>query len=381
MHSSPSTHWLEIEAAAVHHNLGIFRAVVGASTSLACVVKANGYGHGLEQVAPVARGVCDWLAVHNADEARRLREIGHTCPILVMGFVPQNQLDGLDANVHLVISVDDAVEWVARYRAKSGVRIPVHLKIETGTNRQGFDPREIPELCRAAIRNGVDIVGLSTHFANIEDTLEHEFAGRQIDRFEAAVESATTALGHRPPIIHAACSAAALLFRETDFDLIRVGVAAYGHWPSRETRLSWILEHGRNGLDLQPVATWKVQVGQLKRVATGQTVGYGRTWSALRPTTLAILPVGYADGYPRCLGNRARALVNGYHAPVVGRVCMNILMLDVTDVPDVRIGTEAVLLGRQGSAAVTAEELAELSGTINYELLARLSPTIPRVVV
>jgi alanine racemase len=188
-------------------------------------------------------------------------------------------------------------------------------------------------------------------------------------------------LGSDVPFVHAACSAASLLIRETDFNLARIGISMYGHWPSRETRLTWILDHGRNGVKLEPALSWRTVIGQFQHVATGETVGYGRTWRALRETRLAVLPVGYADGYPRALSNRARVLVGGRPVPVVGRVCMNMTMVDITDVRDVAVGDDVVLLGRQGDAAVTAEELAELSGTINYEFLARLSPTIPRFVV
>ena len=155
----------------------------------------------------------------------------------------------------------------------------------------------------------------------------------------------------------------------------------YGHWPSRETRLSWTLEHGRDGLELRPVLSWRTCVGQLQPVAKGESVGYGRTWTALRETVLGVVPVGYSDGYPRALGNRSRVVVRGRPAPVVGRVCMNIFMVDVTDVPGVEVGDEVTLVGRNGEAVITVEELADLCGTINYEFLARLSPAIPRVTV
>jgi alanine racemase len=261
------------------------------------------------------------------------------------------------------------------------VSLPVHLKVDTGTHRQGVSVGELPTVCRVAAREGLEVVGVATHFANIEDTLDHGFAGTQRDLFERALAVVRHELGAVPPWVHASCSAAALLFRECDYSLVRVGISAYGHWPSRETQLSWVLQHGRDGVRLKPVLTWKSLVGQLQHVAQGETVGYGRTWTALRPTRLAVLPLGYADGYPRSLGNRARVLVRGVPAPVVGRVCMNIVMVDVSDIPEVGVGEEVVLIGQQGEATITAEELAGLSGTINYELLARLSPSIPRVVV
>ncbi len=183
------------------------------------------------------------------------------------------------------------------------------------------------------------------------------------------------------PYVHAACSAAALLFREADFSMARVGISLYGHWPSKETHLSWLLAHGRDGVKLEPALSWRALVGQVKDVPRGSPIGYGLTFRPTRDSRIAVLPVGYADGYPRSLSNRASVLLRGCRAPVVGRVCMDIVMVDVTDVPGVREGDVVTLIGCDGGESVTAEELAELAGTINYEVLARLSPEIPRFLV
>lgn len=373
--------WIEIDAAALQHNLELFRGIVSSGSALLAVVKANAYGHGLREVAPQAARTADWLGVHGAGEARRLRELGVRCPILLMGLVPPSELRDLDRDMHLVVSSIEALEWVRAYRERTRVALPVHVKVDIGTKRQGVQPGEIPEFVTAAARQGIDIVGVTGHYANIEDTIEHEFARHQLRRFEDAVDLLRSELGGEPPHIHASCSAAALLFRDTDFSLVRVGISMYGHWPSRETRLSWKLEHRGTGFDLRPVLTWKTLVGQLQPVERGESVGYGRTWTAARTTQLAVLPVGYSDGYSRALGNRSRVVIRGRHAPVVGRVCMNIMMVDVTDIDGVEIGDEVVLLGGRGTESVSAEELAGLSETINYEFLARLSPSLPRVVV
>ena len=373
--------WLEVDAQALRHNLHVFRQILSGGTKLAAVVKANAYGHGLAEVAPLAGASADWLAVHTAAEARRLRELGLRNPVLIMGFIARGELHDLDADIHVFVSTREVLRWLGEYRRSSGILLPIHLKIDTGTKRQGLDRSSIAEICRAAAGEGLSIVGIATHFANIEDTLEHEFARRQLELFGDAIAVLRRELGGEVPYVHAACSAASLLFRETDFNLARIGISMYGHWPSRETRLTWILDHGRDGVKLEPTLSWRTVIGQLQRASTGESVGYGRTWRALRPTLLAVLPVGYADGYARALGNRARVLMGGRPVPVVGRVCMNMMMVDVTDLPGVAVGDEVVLLGHQGDSVVTAEELAELSGTINYEFLARLSPAIPRFVV
>lgn len=375
------THWIDVSSSALRHNLGVIRSALTKDTLVAGVVKANAYGHGLEQVVPAISQTVDWLAVHSASEARAVRNVGFEGPLLVMGFAPSWELHGLDGNVHVMVSTPKVLDGIADFRERTGVAMPVHIKVETGTHRQGVPLEAVPRLIRYAATKRLDVVGIATHFANIEDTLNHDFARQQMTEFEGAVEAATRELGERPPFVHAACSAAALLFPESDYTLARVGISMYGQWPSRETRLSWILKHRQDAVDLRPALTWTALVGQIQTVSAGGTVSYGRTWTALRPTRLAVLPVGYSDGYSRALGNRARVLVRGVPAPVVGRVCMNITLVDVTDVPGAALGDEAVLIGRQGAQEVTAEELASLTGTINYELLARLSQTTPRRLV
>jgi alanine racemase len=376
-----SAQWIEVDGGALIHNLDLFRKTIGNETQMLAVVKANAYGHGLAEVAPVVAKAADWCGVHTAGEARELRNLGVKTPILVMGFVPPSELFDLDSDVHLLVSSPESLEWIASYRQQTEVSLPVHIKIDIGTKRQGVSVSDLGEMFKTASQRGIDVVGIASHFANIEDTIEHEFARLQLQRFEDALGVVRRETGELPPFIHASCSAAALLFRETDFTLARVGISMYGHWPSRETRLSWLMDHQDDGMHLRPVLTWKALVGQLQSVERDESVGYGRTWTALRDSQLAVIPVGYADGYSRALGNRGRVLIRGRSAPVVGRVCMNILMADVTDIDGVSIGDEVVLIGRQGEDEVPVEELASLSDTINYEFLARVSPMIPRVVV
>jgi alanine racemase len=378
---SKSPQWIEIHRDNLLQNVAFLRASVAKGTELAAVVKSNAYGHGLTQVTESLRSSVDWFAVHTAEEARQIRQLGIDSRILVMGFVPESELFELDREIHIGISTPETVLGLGNFRRRTGISLPVHIKIETGTNRQGVLVDQIPELCSLVAKEGLDVAGSATHFANIEDTLEHEFARFQLAEFERGIELLGTSIGEKPEYIHAACSAAALLFRETDFTMIRAGISLYGHWPSRETRLAWVLKkRGENG-ELKPVLAWRALVGQLKLVPKGATVGYGRTWSALRDTKVAVIPIGYADGYPRSVGNRAHVLIAGCRAPVIGRVCMNITMVDVTDIPGVKVGDEVTLIGVQGEQGVSAEELAELAGTINYELLARISPAILRVVV
>jgi alanine racemase len=376
------TTWMEIDSGALRDNLALFRGLVSESTRQLAVVKANAYGHGLVETSRlcVAEGVA-MLGVHCADEVAALRAAGVEAPILVMGYLTPEQVDAVvDPSVHVLVSSREVLEALAGRARRLAVRLPVHIKVDTGTHRQGVTVDEAGEIAASARDLGLEVAGVATHFANIEDTTDHSYAFAQLERFRAAVAAVREAVGE-VPFVHAACSAAALLFREADFTMVRLGISLYGHWPSKETYLSWLLAHGRDGVHLKPVLSWRARVGQLKGIAAGDPIGYGLTYRPTRHSRIAVLPVGYADGYPRALSTRARVLLRGKPAPVVGRVCMDIVMADVTDIPDAAEGDVATLIGADGAERVRAEELAEMAGTINYEILARLSPAVTRVVV
>ena len=264
--------------------------------------------------------------------------------------------------------------------ARTGRPLHVHLKLETGTHRQGLPEDTLFELAREiASTRGLELAGLSTHFADIEDTTDHGFASGQIELFERAA-ARLDAAGLRPRMLHAACSAAAILFPRTHLDVARAGIGLYGLWPSRETLVS-ARERALAEIDLRPVMTWKTRVAQVKDVPAGGYVGYGRTFRTTRPSRIAVLPLGYYEGYPRSLSGRAHVLVRGCRAPVVGRICMNMTMIDVTDIEGVRAGDEAVLLGRSGDELIRAEDLANWAGTIHYEIVSRVYPSLPRIPV
>ncbi len=376
------TNWIEVSRAALAGNIALFRRLLQPGTAFLAVVKANGYGHGLQQVAQVCvdEGV-DMLGVHTADEVAALRRAGVRLPVLVMGYLtPRQVAEVVDPGVHVLVSSRQVLEALAAHSRRLGVALPLHIKVDTGTHRQGVPPAEAADLADAARAAGLAVTGLATHFANIEDTTDHSYAYLQLERFRGVVAAVRDRVGP-VPVVHAACSAAALLFREADFNMVRVGISLYGHWPSKETHLSWLLEHGRDGVKLEPALAWRARVGQVKEVAAGAPIGYGLSYRPTRASRIAVLPVGYAEGYPRALSSRGRVLVHGRAAPVVGRVCMNIFMADVTDVGRVEDGDVATLIGADGNERVTVEELAENAGTINYEILARLSPTLPRLLV
>jgi alanine racemase len=370
--------WVEIDLAAVEHNVSEFRRRLGDGVLLGAVVKSNAYGHGMREVAGAARRAgAEWLCVNNVDEGAALRGAGHDTPILVMGYVPLEALPGLvEHDLQPVVYNLETVDRLERLAARAGRTVGLHLKVETGTNRQGVLERDVPSFVeRIAGSGSLRLAGVSTHFANIEDTTDHRFAERQIESFSRIARTVKERGGN--PLRHAACSAAVLLFNRTHFDLARIGISLYGVWPSRETYVS-CLERGKPSLDLRPVMTWKTRIAQIKDVEEGEYVGYGCTWRATRPTRIAVLPVGYYEGYDRGLSGVAHVLVRGRRAPVRGRVCMNMTMVDVTDVPGAVLEDEAVLLGSQGDERVSAEQLAQWCGTIPYEILSRIHPSLPR---
>jgi len=373
--------WCEVSAHALRTNLAEFRRLVGPTCRVAPVVKANAYGHGLVPVARVlAEAGADALCVNDLWEASVLREAGVALPLHVVGRVPPEQApDAVALDVSLVAYDGEVLEALDAAGRAAGRPVRVHLKVETGTNRQGVGADELLVLCRrAAGLRGVRITGLSTHFADIEDTTDHAFAQAQLARFQAAV-AAIRAEGFAIEEANLANSAATILWPETHLAMARVGIAIYGLWPSKETLVSAALAH-RDRIVLRPALTWKTRIAQIKDVAAGEWIGYGRTFRTTHPSRLAVLPVGYYDGYDRKLSNLAYVLVGGRRAPVRGRICMNMTLVDVTDVPEARTGDEAVLLGAQGDDAVTAEQFAAWADTINYEVTTRIAESIPRKV-
>jgi alanine racemase len=376
-------HWIELDSEALGHNLGQFRKIIGDVRQLLVMVKANAYGHGMPQIAPlaVARGA-DWLGVHTLQEAAALQELGlRDSPILIFGYVPLDELqEAVERGLHMTVYNPETIDRLGVICRRLNRNAHVHLKLETGTNRQGVVPDRLEELAGFLRRfPEVEVEGVSSHFADIEDTTDHSFAKRQLEAFRdmtARLEALEIPVLYR----HMSCTAAGILFPETHFELLRVGIGLYGLWPSKETYVS-CLQQEREPVQLHPVLAWKARIVQIKDVRKGDYIGYGRTYRTTRNTRLAVLPVGYSDGYPRQLSNVAHVLIGGQRAPLRGRVAMNFITVDVTDIPEAKLEDSAVLLGFEGGDAVSADMLAAWSGTINYEIVARLNPTIPRLVI
>lgn len=371
--------WVEVDEQRLRSNIQAFRRAIAPGTQLMVVVKANAYGHGLETAGPIAAELADWLGVNSLEEAEEVRLLGIEKPVLILGHTPVSKLDSVvDNGFRQVLYRLDVAEQLAASAKRLGRIAHAHVKLETGTHRQGVPLSELAEFAKALREiSHLEIEGAYTHFANIEDTLDHTFAQNQLAQFRRAVD-ALKGHGVYPTLTHTAATSAAVLYPDTHFNMVRVGIGAYGIWPSRETQLA-ARERGRV-LNLSPALTWKSRIAQIKELKAGDYVGYGLTYKATHPMKVAVVPVGYYDGYDRKLSNNGRALVHGETVSVIGRVAMNMTMFDVSDVPVVP-DDEIVLLGHQGSAEIRVEDLAERIGTVGYEVVSRINPLIPRILV
>ena len=359
--------WADVDAAAIRHNVGVIRDVVGDAVAVMAMVKAGGYGHGdLLAAAAALEGGATWLGVSSAEEALRLRAEGFSCRVLILGAAAPTHLPALvGAGVHLAVWDPEQVELAAA----AGARTPalLHLKVDSGMGRLGAPPAQVPELMAAVDRAGarVEPVAAFTHFADAEDDREYTLAQ------DAVFLEAAGAMRRRWPglLLHAANSAAALGLPATRHHLVRCGIAIYGYAPG-----------GAEGAArLRPAMSFHARVTQVKTVHGGQSVGYGRAWVAERDTRVASIAAGYADGVQRAQSNRGTVLVGGRRCPIIGRVSMDQLSADVSLVEGVRAGDEAVLFGRQGSAWLGADEVGAAVGTISYEVLCAVSARVPRL--
>lgn len=357
---------IEVDLDAIAQNLGAIRSR-RPGRSICCVIKADAYGHGLVPVAKtlVYAGV-EWLAVALVEEGVVLRNAGIQTPILVLG----GALDGgYEAIVeHTLTPVVFRPEHV-RMLGATGRRVSVHLKVDTGMARLGVQPPELDDLLRTFHdQPSVLLDGLMTHFANADEE-DHDTNQRQMALFRNALARVRTS-GFSPKHIHASNSAALSSFDDGETTWVRPGLLTYGLSPLNPA-----------DPELRPAMRWTTSPVLVKTVSAGTSVSYGAQWTAKQDSVLATLPVGYADGYPRSLGNKSHALVNGRRVPVVGTVCMDMCMIDVTDAGPVAVGDEVVLLGQQGDAYIGAHELAKHAGTIVYEIVTGVQKRVPRVYV
>ena len=360
-----------IDLDALAYNVNNIRQRLPVGVKLLGVIKANAYGHGAIEIGRFLEKYCDCFGVACVDEAMELIHAGIKTPILVLGYVSPHEYDVVIKNgIRIpIFSYDDAVRLSeeAQWQHKPAY---FHFCIDTGMSRIGFQvSEETADICNAICHlPGIYAEGLFSHFATADEADLSQAIQQQtlFKQFIYMLEKR----GIRIPLKHINNSAGIINFDEC-FDMCRMGIITYGLYPSEE------VDHSK--LPLRPILQWKATISHVKELPPGRAISYGATYVTDRPTTVATIPVGYADGYPRCLSNRGRVIVNGWYAPILGRVCMDQLMIDVTGVPDVHVGTEVILVGEQDGCQLTMEEVSNAAHSFNYELPCRISPRVPRV--
>lgn len=356
--------WININAQVLRFNYAYFRKIAG--VPVMAVVKSNAYGHGLVGTAKILSGFRvfrrdGWFAVDSITEALRLRREGIDRPILVLGYtLPGRYAEAARRGITVTVSNFEALRSLSRVRRKPAF----HLKLDTGMHRQGFQPEDMPKLIRILKSYGLKPGGAYSHFAAAENALASR---KQYRVFRDALAELVRA-GIKAPHIHMSATGGVFLRRAAGCTLVRVGLGLYGYLPS-----------GKKGI-LHPVAEWKTMIGELKDVAQGERVGYDLTERMPRPTRLAVLPVGYWHGFDRGLSSVGEVLIRGRLAKVLGRVSMDMIAVDVTGIPGVRIGDEVVLIGWQGKKFIGADDMAAKIKTTAYEVLTRMNPLIKKII-
>ncbi len=362
--------WIEIDKKAVSHNFLTFKKLINTKTKLLGVVKSNAYGHELMGFSRVLSDLgIDWLGVDSITEAHTLRRHKINNRILVLGYTLPANFD-LAGNHGIALTISDFINLGMAKKHKGDITI--HLKIDTGMHRQGFLLKDLPKAL-SIIKNSknIKLQGVYTHFAAAKAPDWSGQTQKQIEQFEKAVALAKKI---QPNIIaHASASAGTLNYAFAHFDMVRVGAGLYGLWPSLETKLS-----KEKQLQLKPVLTWKTIISEVKTLEKGEKIGYDFTEELKRKTRVAILPIGYWHGYWRALSGKACVLAGGKRAKVLGRISMDMTAIDITDASQAKVGDEVVLIGRQGKENITADELAEIAGTTNYEIITRINPLIKK---
>jgi alanine racemase len=364
MRHRPTVAVVDLEA--IRHNI---RALKPERADVMAVVKANGYGHGSIQVARAAQSAgATWLGVALVEEGFELRDAGNTCRILALSeFPPGSEKEAVAAGLTPSLYTEEGLYRLAEAAGSIGRPVGVHVKVDTGMHRVGLHPNQAIDFISRLLDAGLELEGLWTHFAKSE-YVNDPFTERQLERFNKVVELLGER-GMRPRYLHAANSGAVMSRPETHFDLVRLGIAMYGLSPGHDLAEA----AGR----LRPAMSWKSSVAMTKRVDAGEAISYGHRYSLRRPSTIATIPVGYADGYSRLVGGKAEVLIRGRRYPVAGTVTMDQLMVDCGDDP-VEPGDDVVLIGRQGDERITADDLAEWMGTINYEVVCGVSERVPK---
>jgi len=367
--------WVEIDTNILINNISVLRSMLPDATKLMCVIKSNAYGHGLIGVARIIQKIGNiYLAVDSFGEAVSLRENKIKLPILVLGFVPEACFkECANKNIGITISSIKPLKSLLKFKNKKA--LSVSIKIDSGLHRQGFlwKDRNILFSYLDKLPEGVSISGLYSHCAVLDEKNGKKFTKGQVEIFTKWRDEFNKN-GYFPGT-HIFSSSGAFIKEKEKFDFVRCGIALYGHYPS-----DWIGNLASKNT-LKPVLSWKTIVSETKKINKGESVGYGLTEKVTKYSTIAVCPVGYWQGYPRSLSRKGIVLINGKRAKVLGAISMDMMVVDITGIRNVKQGSKVTLIGKDKREEVSAEEVAKLAGTISYEILTRINPEIPRIYI
>lgn len=379
--------YIELDRSALENNLRFLRTNDTNGIRFSSVIKGNAYGHGISNYLPMAEkcGI-DHFSVFSADEAAGACKF-RTNPktdIMIMGMIRDEELSwAIETGIEFYLFEKDRLNAAIEASKKARQRARIHLQIETGMNRTGFEEAEWKEVFRKVNENRehLDLRGICTHYAGAESVANYYRVQNQDQTFRRALDIAKSELG-KLPAVHAASSAAFLTYPEMHYDMVRIGIAQYGFWPSRETYMH-VLKNNRSFTQdpLIRILNWKSEIMSTKWVKEGEFIGYGNVFMTSRKMRIATIPIGYTHGFGRNLTNAGYVLVNGERARVVGLVNMNMLTVEITDMPNAKKGDEVVIIGRQNGQEITVASFGEMSNNLNYEVLTRLPASIPREIV
>ncbi len=371
--------WAEVDIDAIRHNFKEIRKKVGNDTEIMCVIKADGYGHGAVFLGQYYEKLgADRFAVSNIEEALQLRESGITKPILILGFTPAEMAKELaDNDITQAVLSTDYAKQLSENAAADNVTVKAHIKLDTGMSRIGFmyqdierDKNSLDDIKQVCSLPGINVCGIFTHFAVSDEAEEGKDATlHQFECFSDAVDKLEND-GIKFETVHCSNSGAIIDYEQARFDCVRAGIILYGLSPSSKLA---------GKLDLKQAMQIKSVIALIKTVEPGTAVSYGGTFVTDKPTKIATVPIGYADGYSRSLSGRAYMTVRGKKAPVIGRVCMDQVMIDVTDIEDVKTGDEVTVIGDGTYNTISFDDIAQMTGTINYELVCLVGKRVPRV--
>lgn len=368
--------WVEINKTNLEKNLHNFRKITGNAALLIAVVKSNAYGHGIAEVSRICEESpdVDRIAVVNIDEALLLRLINIKKPIQILSFYEQDVQkvsEAIKKNINFPVYTLSQIEFLNSVGERIGIKCKIHIKVDTGTSRIGFRPEELPSLVnKLKTYKKIDVEGLWSHFSS---SGTNDIVTKRQHKIIESAEKFLVNAGLNIPVKHISCTAATILHPFAKKDAVRVGIGIYGLHPSSRTRKK---------IDLYPVLNWKTTVIQVKQLKKGDKISYDGTYTMPADGKIAILPVGYFDGYDRAWSNKSEVIINGKKCPVRGKICMNLTMVDVSKLKKCKVGDVAILIGKQDKTEITADDLAKITkDTINYEVVTNINPLIPRIVV